>query len=359
MSLEDRIRDIQSRLGNGLYSSEYAIYQGIVTPLISEIGWPIHDTQLVFPQYPVKGKRVDYALCVQKNKLYEPYIFIEVKQPEEVKQPSDFLDAKDQLFGYVRDKQIPFAILTDGKEWHFYLLTEEGSYDELYMLDLIERDVSESSSYLQRYLSFDKVSSGEALENAQQDYKNVLKERKAKESISEAWKKLIEGKDEKLIEVVSEKVKGIFEFKPDQQQVISYLKLLKEKSGLSPVTVTSNRSSPTEENHSTIKQGSKIKVTFPDGSEIYDHTVKNTFVKTIKAIGVKKVEALKIEANSHPLVSKTQTQGRKKERRFSWVDVGSGFYVNTRPGTKQKLNILNQINKKLELGLEIELLPPE
>lgn len=239
MSLEEHIRDIQGKLKNSEYPNEQAISQGIVLRLISEMGWPIHDTQLVIPEYSVAGRRVDYALCVQKNK---PVIFIEVKQP------GNTLGADEQLFQYAYHKGVPFAILTDGKEWHFYLPAEVGSYNErrVYMLDLIERDVGESSSYLQRYLSYSEVSSGEVLKSARQDYENVSKRRIAKESIPEAWEKLIEEKDEILLEVVSEKVGSICGFKPEQRQVISYLKSLKVNLGLSPVPVTGNRSSLTE-----------------------------------------------------------------------------------------------------------------
>ena len=138
MSLEEQITDIQGKLRNNEYPNEQSISQGIVLRLLSALQWPVYDTQSVIPEYSIQGRRVDFALCVQKNK---PVIFIEVKQP------GNTLGADKQLFEYAFHKGIPFAIVTDGIEWHFYLPAEVGSYDErrVYKLDLIERDKQESS----------------------------------------------------------------------------------------------------------------------------------------------------------------------------------------------------------------------
>jgi len=145
MSLEEHIQDIQKKLKHNEYPNEQSISQGVVLRLLSALQWPIYDTQTVMPEYSIAGKRVDFALCVQTNK---PVIFIEVKQP------GNTLGADKQLFEYAFHKGVPFAIVTDGKEWHFYLPAEIGSYDErrVYKLDLIARDLHESEYRLARYL---------------------------------------------------------------------------------------------------------------------------------------------------------------------------------------------------------------
>ena len=115
MSLEEHIPDIQNKLRNNEYPNEQSISQGIVMRLLSAMQWPVYDPQSVIPEYSIQGKRVDFALCVQKNR---PVIFIEVKQP------GNTLGADKQLFEYAFHKGVPFAIVTDGKEWHFYLPAE-------------------------------------------------------------------------------------------------------------------------------------------------------------------------------------------------------------------------------------------
>jgi predicted type IV restriction endonuclease len=112
MSLENHIPDIQKKLKNMEYTNEQSISQGIVSRLLSTLDWPVYDTQLVIPEYNIQGRRVDFALCAHKNK---PVIFVEVKQP------GNTLGADKQLFEYAFHTGVPFAIVTDGKEWHFYL----------------------------------------------------------------------------------------------------------------------------------------------------------------------------------------------------------------------------------------------
>lgn len=178
-SLEEQVRDIQDRLKGSEYPNKQAISQEIVLPLLRKMGWPDDDTRLVTPQYTVKGGTVDFALCAKRDK---PHIFIEVKQSDKT------TGADEQLFSYAFHEGVQFAILTDGKEWRFYLPAEKGRYEErkVYKLDLVEHDVNESSDRLLRYLSFEEVKSGRVLKNAQQDYKNLQIQEQAKNSITDA-----------------------------------------------------------------------------------------------------------------------------------------------------------------------------
>jgi len=117
------------------------------------------------------------------------------------------------------------AILTDGPEWHFFLPAEQGDYGErrVYKLNILERDVDESSARLRRYLDYRRVSSGEALEAARKDYRDVAKEREIQRTLPQAWNKLIEDADEILVDLVAEKVESLCGFKPDVETVASFL----------------------------------------------------------------------------------------------------------------------------------------
>lgn len=342
MSLEKHISDIQNKFRNDAYPNEQSISQGIVLRLLSEMEWPVHDTQLVIPEYSIQGKRVDFALCDKKNR---PVIFIEVKQP------GNTLGADKQLFEYAFHEGIPFAIITDGKEWHFYLPAEVGSYDErrVYKLDLIDRDTQESAFRLERYLSFNEVTNGNAFENARKDYKNVSKEREAKANIPTAWEKLLEEKDEMLTEVISEKVGSLCGFQPPQNQIIAYL------SSLKPSIITSlstpskgGKGGYTLASKSSVR--SKIKVIFPEGDEICLPKVADTMVEVIRKIGFEKVKSLNIQMYGFPIVSNKMY----KQDKYNWSDAGSGIYVFTHSNTDKKLSQLNEINDGLNLRLRIE-----
>ena len=347
MLLEEHIPDIQNKLRNNEYPNEQSISQGIVLRLLSSLQWPVYDTQSVIPEYSIQGRRVDFALCVPKNK---PVVFIEVKQP------GNTLGADKQLFEYAFHKGVPFAIVTDGREWHFYLPAEVGSYDErrVYKLDLLERDKQESAYRLERYLAFGQVAHGNALENARKDYKNVSKERQAKANIPMAWEKLLEENDEMLTDVVSEKVESICGFKPTQKQIITYLYSLKTdivtnhprlqksvKSVYTPKPTTI---------HSTLSGRAKIKVTFPDGTEICSPKVADTMVEVIRKIGFEKVKSLNIQMYGSPIVSNQ----KYNQDKYNWSDAGSGVFVFTHSNTDKKVSQLNEINDGLGLGLKIE-----
>ena len=157
--LRDVIEQIQNDLRSGRFTNEAAVSQGIVLPVLYELGWPVFDTRSVAPEYALEGRRVDFALCDGSDR---PKVFLEVKRVGQA-------EGRDrQLFEYAFHRGVPVAILTDGQEWSFYLPGEEGHYEErrVYKIDLLERDATECNDRLTRYLGHMRVMSGEALEAA-------------------------------------------------------------------------------------------------------------------------------------------------------------------------------------------------
>src|SRR5687768_6588323 len=191
------IADIRENLKQGRYANEASVSQGIVLRLLHELGWPTFDTSVVSPEFRLGGTRADYALCHPARK---PLVLIEVKQV------GQGTDAEHQLFGYAVHHGVPMAILTTGQEWQFFLPGERGDYRErrVYMLDLLERELDESVARLHRYLSYEDVRSGKAIEAARTDYLDVAKEREIQAALPEAWRKLLSESDEILLELVAE-----------------------------------------------------------------------------------------------------------------------------------------------------------
>jgi hypothetical protein len=215
MSLEEKIARIQEKLRTD-FRNEASVSQGVVLPVLHALGWPVFDPEVVSPEYAVESRRVDFALCYPSLK---PKVFIEVKQVGQT-------DGADrQLFEYAFHEGVPMAVLTDGQEWHFFLPGEPGAYQErrVYKLDLLERDASESAERLKRYLAYETVRSGEALRSARSDYRNVSKKRQIQRHLPIAWKKLIEEKDDLLIELVADKVESLCGYKPDAIVVRQFL----------------------------------------------------------------------------------------------------------------------------------------
>ncbi len=249
MDLKEHIYQIRDAIKAGRFPNEAAISQGIVLRLLQVLGWPIFDSEFVSPEYTIEGKRVDFALCHPRSK---PIVFIEVKQIGKTE------GAESQLFEYAFYKGVPMAILTDGQEWHFYLPGEQGKYNErrVYKLDILEREIDESVLRLMRYLNYDEVCSGKAIEAARMDYKNVTRERQVKDTLPIAWEKLIDEPDELLVELIADKVESLCGYKPDLDTVTSFLNI---KTDFGIRATESIKKSPYVPNQHYINKSSKHK----------------------------------------------------------------------------------------------------
>jgi predicted type IV restriction endonuclease len=219
MALKEHINDIRKRLEQNIFKSETAVRQGIVDPLLRSLGWPTDDTLVVFPEYPVGSGHVDYALCHPSS---TPRVFIEAKQVGNIK------GAEEQLFGYDSRIRVPIAVLTDGREWQFFHPTGEGTWAERKVceFDLTAGDSEENAEKLNRYLNYESIRTGEAVEAIKKDYEKVVQQRQVATRLPEAWIKLVEEADEFLLDVVAEKVESLCGYKPTNEQVLDFLKSL-------------------------------------------------------------------------------------------------------------------------------------
>ncbi len=216
MNLEENLVQIIDSIRKGGFLNEAAVSQGVVLRLLHVLGWPIYDTDIVAPEYTVENKRVDYALCHPPKK---PVVFVEVKRI------GNNQGAESQLFEYAFYMGVPMAILTDGQEWHFFLPTEVGRYQDrrVYKLDLLERTVHESAERLERYLSYEAVRSGQAIQMAKHDYHNVTRDREIQKQLPLAFAKLIADQDEGLLELLADQVESLCGYKPELDVVADFL----------------------------------------------------------------------------------------------------------------------------------------
>jgi hypothetical protein len=208
MTINEQIEKTKEAIRQGRFTSEAGVSQGILLPFLHALGWPVFDTSIVVPEYSLEGRRVDYGLCHPADR---PAVFIEVKKIG-VSEGAD-----RQLFEYAFHVGVPMAILTNGQEWSFYLPGEQGRYYErrVYKLDLLERSSTEASERLNRYLSYERICSGEALKAARSDYQNVARNREIEATLPKAWRALLEEQDSLLLDLLAEKVEDLCGYKPD------------------------------------------------------------------------------------------------------------------------------------------------
>jgi len=224
MALGDAVESVTKSLREGRYPNEPAIAQGVVLRLLSELGWDIYNPDFVWPEYSVGQRRVDYALCSPPKR---PVVFLEAKQPGKTE------GADQQLFEYAFHQGVPMAVLCDGKTWSFYLPAQQGSCDErrVYKLDLLERSVNEAAEKLTRYLDFQRIACGQAIDDATNDYRDQSRRVLAKRTIPEAWKELVDGEDPTLFERLTVQVENKCGVKPELDDIGEFLATLRPVSG--------------------------------------------------------------------------------------------------------------------------------
>ncbi len=219
MTLIEHIDEIRNRLEENAYKDEAAVSNHIVNRLLQALKWPMFSPKIIIPEYSVEERRVDFALCHPSDK---PLIFIEVKQVGNIQ------GAEKQLFEYAFVEGVPIAILTDGREWHFFSPSGQGNYRErrVCKLDLIEDDSEEIAKRLNRYLNYESVQADEAVKAIAADYQNVVDERQIQKGLPKAWNRLVAEPDELLLEIIVEKTAEICGKRPTPEHVITFLQNL-------------------------------------------------------------------------------------------------------------------------------------
>lgn len=100
-----------------------------------------------------------------------------------------------------------------------------------------------------------------------------------------------------------------------------------------------------------------MKVTFPDGTVIWHRAAIDTFIDTLRKIGLARIPAVGIEhGNGYNLVGKVK---RPLVAGHIWQHECDGWYVYSNISNSQKVDDLKQISDHYHLGLKIEEGKPE
>ncbi len=268
MTLKEHIDDIRKSLENGdLPPNKAAVCDDIVRRIVHEVGWPKFKSRIVFPQYPVKAGTFDFALCHPPS---NPFVFIEVKQLGGIENA----DAEEQLVKYAFRSGVPIAILTDGREWQFFHPTGEGTWEEgkVCEFDIVTGDSRENAESLNRYLNYESIRTGEAVEDIKRDYQKIVQQRQVATWLLEAWNKLVEEADEFLLHAVAEKTESLCEHRPTDEQVLDFLKTLERTEEDLPEGESGGRGRPRN----------RLVVTMPNGHRVAHAVATATFAEVIE-----------------------------------------------------------------------------
>ncbi len=356
MTLKEHIDEIRDNLEKGLFTNEAAVATGVVLRLLDALTWPRFNPQIIAPEYSVGGRRVDFALCHPPSK---PIVFIEVKHVGNIE------GAEQQLFEYAFHEGIPIAILTDGREWRFFYPTGQGNFRERKVceLNLSEGDSEENAERLSRYLNYDSIGTGEAVEAIKKDYEKVVQQRQVEARLPQVWSELVQEKNEYLLLAVMEKSKNKIGYEPTEEQVLDFLKSLERKAELdrkvpSPPLVQQDPTrsisritqvSPQQQRAKTSPQ--RFIVTMPDGETIERSIKLETFVEVLLKLIERLGEEQVINADEKgACISTTPLRPGVQGRAYG------KYFISTNHGTEAKKRLLDTLAKNLRIRLEVEII---
>ena len=224
-NLERTLTTAAGHLRSGLLDNEQQVKTSIILPILRALGWDDADPREFRAEYRVKDaganvRRVDYVLLDRDDD--SPLVFFEAKAVDRAG-----ARAVDQLFDYGSNRGVPFLVLTDGARWDFYLSMAGGHYDErrFYSLDLDQSDkVFEHAEFLKRHLDRDRVRSGNARRAAEDLLESNRKRDRARRTIPDIFKDLLQRPDETILDRLADQVKARCGTRPETADVEEYLR---------------------------------------------------------------------------------------------------------------------------------------
>lgn len=237
--MSEELKLLLNRLSNDKYllnSVEQATRQGAILPVLAHLGWDCYNLQEVVPEFPIGNNRVDYCLRVNQKNV----AFIEVKRPSE-----ELERHEKQLLDYSFQAGVEVAILTNGLVWWFYLPLLAGNWQQrkFFSIDIRQQNADTASAHFIDFLSRTSLSGGAALRKARSVKESREKDRVIKESMPTAWKQLLQGPDEKLIELLGDRVESICGYNPEAESSANFILSL-DIATASPIAPSSSTTTP-------------------------------------------------------------------------------------------------------------------
>lgn len=332
-------------------SNEQAVRTQLIEPILNVLGWKTSNPNFVRPNAPDEdGKIPDYTLVKNKRTT----LIVEAKNLSINLQDKKIID---QLANYCFKSGIDFGILTNGVKWLLFKTFERNPKDRIVWevdienekLDYVAKNLH-SFAYsnidtLDTLLKKSKTldNNWQELINSTNDIVAILSEKLLKKIIKTDKSFKIDQVD--LNTFVQGKIEELFEFNEIEEDDEQTNDIVKEKT--ENKSNLSNVEDVIFKRHRKSRIRTKIKVMFPDNTEIKGNTVVDTFVETIRKIGPEKVLTLDLYRSGVPIVSETKDDSHNQHK------IGK-YWIMANTSTKEKIAVLAEINKKLKLNLKIE-----
>ncbi len=185
--------------------SESAIKQGIVLRVLSAAGWDTFDLSEVQPDYRSGNTTIDFALMspasARGRTAATPLVFVEVKLPGENLESDRF---ERQLINHCSRNGVSLGVLTNGLKWLLlYTSPDRENRESQYCETDLSGDPDAAAEDLNRYLTKDRVASGQAARSAERTLQERNQNVVVRQAILDGWRQVVRGLDEGLVELVA------------------------------------------------------------------------------------------------------------------------------------------------------------
>ena len=194
---------------------------GVVLRLLNAAGWDAFDVSEVVPDYPTGNGKVDFALMAVPSRgtggPASPQVLLEVR-PFGVNldggRPERRLAAQCSRVG------APLGVLTNGRRWLLLFQGPDyrGNGHRFCELDLAGDPVA-ATEELNRYLSRDRVASGQAARSAERTLRDLTRDTVTRQAVLDGWRQVVLGLQDGLVELIATAAEQRTGYRPEVRQV--------------------------------------------------------------------------------------------------------------------------------------------
>ena len=194
---------------------------GVVLRLLNAAGWDVFDISEVVPDYPTGNGKVDFALVAASSRgtggTASPQVLFEVKPFGENLDISRF---ERRLVAQCSRAGAPLAVLTNGRRWLllFQAPDYQGAGHRFCEVDLAGDPVA-AVEELNRYLSRDRVASGQAAWLAERTLRDRTRETVTRQAVLDGWRQVVLGLEDGLVELIATAAEQRTGYRPEVRQV--------------------------------------------------------------------------------------------------------------------------------------------
>ena len=225
-TIRKAVSDIQE---SGLLNNNYGETQTrklFVDRLLRAAGWNDTQPSEVMAEYVVGNDPVDYALAPDSQNM----VFIEAKKVTQNLTPTHV----NQLRRYCLQTPVNLAVLTNGREWWFYLpMYNESSKNfrdnRFFSIDIQNANLANVERDFKKYLSKENVLGGQAAEAATKKLDGEHRKEQEQQGMVEAWNQIVAEPPEELIKLVRDLTKENCNILPGQQMVRDFLEMHRQQ----------------------------------------------------------------------------------------------------------------------------------